>query len=97
MSNKGILDKYKDINYPDIKALLFTEKVDKGLKTEIINTLKDIRSLERVIATTNKDSLRRLAIDERGLNLDMLEKICKENGFDYKDFYEKYEAKNELD
>lgn len=73
-----------------VNDILLITRMDKVLKTEIINTLKDIRSLERVIATTNKDSLRRLAIDERGLNLDMLEKICKENGFDYKDFYEKY-------
>ena len=73
-----------------VNDILLITRMDKGLKTEIINTLKNIRSLERVIATTNKDKLRKLAIDERGLNLDMLDKICKENGFDYKDFYEKY-------
>ena len=68
-------------------------KMDKQLKKEIINILKTIRSIEEVISSTENDMFIKIALQERESKLIKLKSICDNNGFDYNDFYERYDAK----
>ena len=76
-----------------VKDNLLSTRMDKQLKKEIINLLKTIRSIEELIS--NKDtseSFVKIALQERESKLIKLKNICDDNGFDYNDFYERYEV-----
>ena len=68
-------------------------KMDKQLKKEIINLLKSIRNLEELISSTENDNFIKIALQERESKLIKLKNICDENGFDYNDFYDRYDGK----
>ena len=63
------------------------------MKKEIINLLKSIRSIEELIS--NKDTSElfvKIALQERESKLIKLKNICDDNGFDYNDFYDRYDV-----
>ena len=72
---------------------LLSMRMDKQLKKEIINLLKSIRSIEELISSTENDMFIKIALQEREEKLIKLKNICDNNGFDYNDFYERYEVK----
>ena len=76
-----------------VKDSLLYMRMDKQLKKEIINLLKSIRSIEELISSTENDMFIKIALQERELKLIKLKSICDNNGFDYKDFYDRYEGK----
>ena len=76
-----------------VKDSLLSTRMDKQLKKEIINLLKTIRSIEEVISSTENDMFIKIALQEREAKLIKLKSICDNNGFDYNDFYERYEVK----
>ena len=76
-----------------VKDSLLYMRMDKQLKKEIINLLKSIRSIEELIS--NKDTSElfvKIALKERETKLIKLKTICEDNGFDYNDFYERYDV-----
>ena len=76
-----------------VKDSLLSMRMDKQLKKEIINLLKSIRSIEELISSTENDMFIKIALQERESKLIKLKTICDNNGFDYNDFYERYDAK----
>ena len=76
-----------------VKDSLLSMRMDKQLKKEIINLLKSIRSIEELISSTENDMFIKIALQERESKLIKLKSICDNNGFDYNDFYERYEVK----
>ena len=76
-----------------VKDSLLYVRMDKQLKKEIINLLKSIRSIEELISSTENDMFIKIALQERELKLIKLKSICDNNGFDYKDFYDRYEGR----
>ena len=76
-----------------VKDSLLYMRMDKQLKKEIINLLKSIRSIEELISSTENDMFIKIALQERESKLIKLKAICDNNGFDYKDFYDRYDAK----
>ena len=76
-----------------VKDSLLYMRMDKQLKKEIINLLKSIRSIEELISSTENDNFIKIALQERESKLLKLKNICDDNGFDYNDFYERYDAK----
>ena len=83
------------MNHVDgVKDSLLYMKMDKQLKKEIIKLLKSIRNLEELIS--NKDTSElfvKIALREREEELNKLEFICKSNGLNYNDFYDRYDEK----
>ena len=75
-----------------VKDGLLSTRMDKQLKKEIINLLKSIRSIEELISSTENDMFIKIALQERESKLIKLKNICDNNGFDYNDFYERYDA-----
>ena len=76
-----------------VKDSLLSMRMDKQLKKEIINLLKSIRSIEELISSTENDMFIKIALQERESKLIKLKTICDSNGFDYKDFYDRYDGK----
>ena len=76
-----------------VKDSLLYMKMDKQLKKEIIKLLKSIRNLEELISSTENDNFIKIALQERESKLIKLKNICEDNGFDYNDFYERYDVK----
>ena len=76
-----------------VKDSLLYVRMDKQLKKEIINILKSIRSIEELISSTENDMFIKIALQERESKLIKLKAICDNNGFDYKDFYDRYEGR----
>ena len=76
-----------------VKDSLLSMRMDKQLKKEIINLLKCIRSIEELISNTENDMFIKIALQERESKLIKLKTICDNNGFDYKDFYDRYDGK----
>ena len=76
-----------------VKDSLLYMKMDKQLKKEIIKLLKSIRNLEELISSTENDMFIKIALQERESKLIKLKNICEDNGFDYNDFYERYDVK----
>ena len=76
-----------------VKDNLLYMRMDKQLKKEIINVLKSIRSIEEIISSTENDMFIKIALQERESKLIKLKSLCDNNGFDYKDFYDRYDAK----
>ena len=75
-----------------VKDGLLSMRMDKQLKKEIINLLKSIRSIEELISSTENDMFIKIALQERESKLIKLKAICDNNGFDYNDFYDRYDA-----
>ena len=79
------------MNHVDgVKDSLLSTRMDKQLKKEIINILKTIRNLEELISSTENDNFIKIALQERELKKKKKKNICEDNGFDYKDFYDRY-------
>ena len=77
-----------------VKDSLLSTRIDKQLKKEIINILKTIRNLEELISNKYTSELFvKIALKEREEKLNKLEFICKSNGLNYNDFYDRYEEK----
>ena len=76
-----------------VKDGLLYMRIDKQLKKEMINLLKSIRSIEELISSTENDMFIKIALQERESKLIKLKSICDNNGFDYKDFYDRYDGK----
>ena len=53
--------------------------------------LKTIRNIEELISSKEKDMFIKIALQERELKLIKLKSICDYNGFDYDEFYERYD------
>ena len=75
-----------------VKDGLLSTRMEKQLKKEIINLLKSIRSIEELISSTENDMFIKIALQERESKLIKLKSICDNNGFDYNDFYDRYDA-----
>ena len=48
---------------------------------------------EELISSTENDNFIKIALQERESKLIKLKNICEDNGFDYNDFYERYDVK----
>ena len=75
-----------------VKDSLLYMRMDKQLKKEMIKLLKSIRSIEELISSTENDNFIKIALQERESKLIKLKTICDDNGFNYNDFYERYEV-----
>ena len=92
-AEKAISIQLSMIHIEGVKDSLLSMRMDKQLKKEIINLLKSIRSIEELISSTENDMFIKIALQEREEKLIKLKNICDNNGFDYNDFYERYEVK----
>ena len=92
-AEKAISIQLSMIHIEGVKDGLLSTRMDKHLKKEIINLLKSIRSIEELISSTENDMFIKIALQEREEKLIKLKSICDNNGFDYNDFYERYEVK----
>ena len=92
-AEKAISIQLSMIHIEGVKDGLLSMRMDKQLKKEIINLLKAIRSIEELISSTENDMFIKIALQEREEKLIKLKSICDNNGFDYNDFYERYEVK----
>ena len=92
-AEKAISIQLSMIHIEGVKDGLLSTRMDKQLKKEIINLLKSIRSIEELISSTENDMFIKIALQERESKLIKLKSICDNNGFDYNDFYERYDAK----
>ena len=91
-AEKAISIQLSMIHIEGVKDGLLSTRMDKQLKKEIINLLKSIRSIEELISSTENDMFIKIALQERESKLIKLKAICDNNGFDYNDFYERYEV-----
>ena len=92
-AEKAISIQLSMIHIEGVKDGLLSMRMDKQLKKEIINLLKSIRSIEELISSTENDMFIKIALQERESKLIKLKTVCDNNGFDYNDFYERYDAK----
>ena len=92
-AEKAISIQLSMIHIEGVKDGLLSMRMDKQLKKEIINLLKSIRSIEELISSTENDMFIKIALQERESKLIKLKNICDNNGFDYNDFYERYDSK----
>ena len=92
-AEKAISIQLSMIHIEGVKDGLLSMRMDKQLKKEIINLLKSIRSIEELISSTENDMFIKIALQERESKLIKLKTICEDSGFDYNDFYERYEIK----
>ena len=90
-AEKAISIQLSMIHIEGVKDGLLSMRMDKQLKKEIINLLKSIRSIEELISSTENDMFIKIALQERESKLIKLKAICDNNGFDYNDFYDRYE------
>ena len=91
-AEKAISIQLSMIHIEGVKDGLLSTRMDKQLKKEIINLLKSIRSIEELISSTENDMFIKIALQERESKLIKLKTICDSNGFDYNDFYDRYDA-----
>ena len=91
-AEKAISIQLSMIHIEGVKDGLLSMRMDKQLKKEIINLLKTIRNLEELISSTENDMFIKIALQERESKLIKLKTICEDNGFDYNDFYDRYEV-----
>lgn len=70
-------------------------KIDRYIKNKIKNELDYIHRIESIIADTESAIVRRNLLEERQSYLDNLEEYCKNNGLNYRDFYVKYNKKDD--
>ena len=66
---------------------IFTLEKDQEIKKQIIDILKNIRAVERVISTSNNNNLISLLLDQREALLGDLEVLCDRNNINYQDYY----------
>ena len=92
-AEKAISIQLSMIHVNGVKDSLLSMRMDKQLKKEIINILKTIRNLEELISSTENDMFIKIALQERESKLIKLKNICDNNGFDYNDFYDRYDGK----
>ena len=92
-AEKAISIQLSMIHIEGVKDSLLSMRMDKQLKKEIINLLKSIRSIEELISSTENDMFIKIALQERESKLIKLKSICDNNGFDYNDFYDRYDSK----
>ena len=92
-AEKAISIQLSMIHIEGVKDGLLSTRMDKQLKKEIVNLLKSIRNLEELISSTENDMFMKIALQERESKLIKLKTICDDNGFNYNDFYDRYEEK----
>ena len=66
---------------------IFTLQKDQEIKKQIIDILKNIRAVERVISSSNNNNLISLLLDQREALLGDLEALCDRNNINYQDYY----------
>ena len=66
---------------------IFTLQKDQEIKKQIIDILKNIRAVERVISSSNNNNLISLLLDQREALLGDLETLCDRNNINYQDYY----------
>ena len=66
---------------------IFTLQKDQEIKKQIINILKNIRAVERVISSSNNNNLISLLLGQREELLGDLEALCDRNNINYQDYY----------
>ena len=66
---------------------IFTLEKDQEIKKQIIDILKNIRAVERVISSSNNNNLISLLLDQRESLLGDLEALCDRNNINYQDYY----------
>jgi len=71
------------------------EKLPKYVQDDINETLQFIYSYEKVLGRSKTNNLNHL-LSERSMLLDHLERICKDNGINYKDYYVEYTRERKI-
>lgn len=66
---------------------IFTLQKDQEIKKQIIDILKNIRAVERVINSSNNNNLISLLLGQREALLGDLEALCDRNNINYQDYY----------
>lgn len=66
---------------------IFTLQKDQEIKKQIIDILKNIRAVERVISSSNNNNLISLLLGQREELLGDLEALCDRNNINYQDYY----------
>lgn len=66
---------------------IFTLQKDQEIKKQIIDILKNIRAVERVISSSNNNNLISLLLGQREALLGDLEALCNRNNINYQDYY----------
>ena len=66
---------------------IFTLQRDQEIKKQIIDILKNIRAVERVISSSNNNNLISLLLGQREELLGDLEALCDRNNINYQDYY----------
>ena len=66
---------------------IFTLEKDQEIKKQIIDILKNIRAVERVISSSNNNNLISLLLGQRESLLGDLEALCDRNNINYQDYY----------
>ena len=66
---------------------IFTLEKDQEIKKQIIDILKNIRAVERVISSSNNNNLISLLLGQREELLGDLEALCDRNNINYQDYY----------
>lgn len=66
---------------------IFTLQKDQEIKKQIIDILKNIRAVERVISSSNNNNLISLLLGQREALLGDLEALCDRNNINYQDYY----------
>ena len=66
---------------------IFTLQKDQEIKKQIIDILKNIRAVERVISSSNNNNLISLLLGQREALLGDLEALCDKNNINYQDYY----------
>lgn len=102
-SRVGVLDEItkqkvkiaKDISMNELEEKTPLEKLPKYKQDEINETLQYIYSYEKVLGRSKTNNLEHL-LSEREMLLNHLERMCLENGLDYKDYYKTYTKSREV-
>ena len=85
---KGMSIFFNQIPHIDgVSDKIFTLEKDQEIKKQIIDILKNIRAVERVISTSNNNNLISLLLDQREALLGDLEVLCDRNNINYQDYY----------
>jgi mRNA-degrading endonuclease toxin of MazEF toxin-antitoxin module len=83
------VDRARNIQLGDLVEKTPLERLSKEIQDEIHETLQFIYSYEKVLGRSKSNNLNHL-LSERSMLLDHLERICKDNGINYKDYYVEY-------
>ena len=75
-----------------VNKMIFTTRMSNEIRKVIIDIIKRIRALEVLISESDSEIFIKLALQERENKLNKLEYVCNKNGFNYCEFYERYEA-----